>query len=189
MRLHISKGNTFSIKADGCSRDVNDLRVQSKPNGVLEFDFSRNLNRRSPVDIDITLPNLIASNLSGAAEATISGFGGGTTVMRFVLSGASKANVEGTSAQTHLDLSGASVLTLNGNTNLLTGTISGASELKAFTTPAQEVDISASGGSKAYVHAQNILRADATGGSRIVYKGSPTVKEITSSGGGQVIAE
>ena len=186
MHVHIQQADTFSIKATGCSRDINDLRVRQRDNGVLEIDFDRNLKRRDQVDIDITLPQLIAGNFSGASEAAISGFAGGTTNMRIVLSGASKAKVEGTTLQTQIDLSGASELDLSGNTNLLTGNISGASELNAFSATASEVDISASGGSKAYVFAQNMLRAEASGGSTIRYRGNPQVKEIVTSGGGKV---
>jgi hypothetical protein len=136
LRAKIQKGNTFGISAAGCSRDINDLRMSVSNNKELEIDFSRNLNKRSAVDINITMPSLVAANLSGAATANINGFQEGTTLMRMVLSGAAKAIVTGTTAQTQFDLSGASILTLSGTTNLLKGNLSGASELRAFDTPA-----------------------------------------------------
>ena len=189
LHVHLKKSETFSIKAEGCKRDIDDLRVRLRNNGQLEIDFDRNRTRRDPVEVDINLPNLASGVFSGAAQATIDGFAGSTNRLRVVLSGASKAELNGTTAETQVELSGASVLQISGNTTQLYGNISGASELKAFDATAAEVDIAASGGSKAFVFAQNKLTADASGGSEIRYRGNPPTKEIHNSGGGKVVAD
>lgn len=188
MQLHVVQGAQFSIKASGCNRDVSDLRIRETGGGI-EFDFKRNLKQRDPVYIDITLPALTAINLSGAAAADVDGFAGQTSTIRTVLSGASQLALIGTGVQTQVALSGASECTISGNTNLLTGNISGGSELRAFGATATEVDITTSGGSVAQVWARQILRADASGGSRVVYRGSPSVKETSVSGGAEIIAD
>ncbi|SHG01957.1 Putative auto-transporter adhesin, head GIN domain [Cnuella takakiae] len=188
IHLNITKGQTFSISAQGCNRDIDDLRLQMKPGNTLEFDFERNRIQRDVVEIDITLPQLSSVVLSGAAEGEIKGFENNAANLRMVLSGGSKARVEGTSIQTQFDLSGASRLWIKGQTNNLFGTLSGGSELQAAETTAIEVDISASGGAQATVHVSDMLFAEATRGARIRYKGNPGTKEIVTSGGGQVEA-
>jgi hypothetical protein len=66
IHLNITKGTSFSITAEGCRRDIDDLRLNRKPGNTLEFDFNRNRIQREVVEIDITLPQLSSVNLSGA---------------------------------------------------------------------------------------------------------------------------
>lgn len=189
MRLHITKGNTYSIRAEGCRRDIGDLRLQLKPGQALEIDFDENRVRRDEVRIDITLPHLLSVSLSGASRAQVDGFANNTSILRMMLSGASSAVLDGTAGQTQVELSGASRLQASGQTTKIFGNISGGSELRALEVAATEVDLTTSGGSTAFVHAGQILRAEASGGSRVVYRGAPQVKEIVTSGGGQVLPE
>ncbi len=189
LQVTIRKGTAFSIAATGCNRDIEDLRVQMKAGQTLAFDFKENRKQRDVVKVDITLPYLIALNLSGAAEGVVSGFANAPTSLRLVLSGASSARIDGTTIKTQIELSGASRLRLSGNTEELYGGISGGSELRAFDASAKEIDLSASGGAQAYVTVQDKFIAEASGGSRIVYKGNPGVKETATSGGGQIVQE
>lgn len=189
MQLTIKKGSNFSISATGCSRDVNDLRVRTTSSGMLEIDFDRKLKRRDEVYFDITLPTLLYAELSGAAESSITGFEDAETKLRIALSGASKATVNGAPIDVDADLSGASELNLSGTSRKIWATISGASELYAFNLTASEADITASGASKAFITAQDVLHANASGGSSIRYRGNPATKNINSSGGSEVVAD
>ena len=189
MHVTIQKGNTFSIEAEGCRRDIEDLNVRKVEGQSLEVSFKRSIKTRTAVYVNITMPIISALNLSGASEGQVNGFGGSTSNLRIVLSGASKARVQGTPYKTQFDLSGASKLFVEGATELLYGNISGASELQAFATNANEVDLSTSGGSMAYVVALHKLVAEASGGSKIIYKGNPATKDLVTSGGGQIIPD
>lgn len=71
-------------------------------------------------------------------------------------------------------LSGASAVTLEGNTETLYSTISGASALKAYKLNSNTTNITASGASSAKVFANNKINANATGSSTIKFKGEPT---------------
>jgi hypothetical protein len=97
--------------------------------------------------------------------------------------------MNGTGINTQIDITGASRLDVSGSTASLYGNISGGGKLNAYNLNSTEVDIDASGGSEAYVKVINTLFASASGGSKIYYKGTPAVKNIDTSGGGQVIQE
>jgi hypothetical protein len=127
--ITISKGSEFSIKANGCSSDLNDLEISLQSNHILNIKYKNFKNDRYRVDFTITMPLLVSANLAGASKGNISGFGGQNTVIRTVLSGASECTVSGTGINASFDISGASKLYLSGNTESLYGTISGASEL------------------------------------------------------------
>lgn len=73
-----------------------------------------------------------------------------------------------------------------GSADELIANVTSGSELAAFDLKARKVTVDASGGADADVFATSELRANSTGGSDIRYKGSPAVKEVTSSGGGDV---
>ena len=188
-QITIAKGNEFSIKANGCTGDLNDLELTVDGNHILDIRYKNYKQNRYRVDFLITMPQLIAANLSGAAKGTIHGFGGQNSVIRTVLSGASECTVTGTGINAAIDLSGASRLFLSGHTESLYGNISGASLLEAYDVAATEVDISVSGSSKAYVRPLEVFFAEATGSSHIYYKGNPVTKHFETSGNGRIIQE
>jgi len=185
----ITKGNEFSIKANGCATDLNDLELTLENNHILNIKFKNFRNDRYRVDFTITMPLLVSANLSGASKGIVSVFGGQNTVIRTVVSGASECSISGTGINASLDISGGSRLYLSGNTESLYGTISGASELRSYDVTATEVDISVSGSSKAYVRPLNVFFAEASGNSLVYYKGSPNTTHFETSGNSKIIHE
>lgn len=188
-QLTITKGNEFSIKANGCTSDLNDLELTLDANHILDIKYKNHQQNRYRVDFTITMPLLVSANLSGAAKGIINGFGGQNSVIRTVLSGASECTVSGTGINASLDISGASKLMISGNTESLYGSVSGASQLEAYNVAATEVDIDVSGSSKAYVHPLQVFFATASGNSLIYYKGNPATKHFETSGNGKIIQE
>lgn len=185
----ITKGNDFSIKANGCTADLNDLEVTLMSNQILDIKFRNYKRDRYRVDFTITMPSLVQLNLSGASKGNVNSFAGQNTVMRTVVSGASECTVNGTGINAAMDVSGASKLILKGNTESLYGQISGASEVRAYDVNATEVDIDVSGSSKAYVRPLQVFFASASGASRIYYKGNPATTHFETSGNGKIIQE
>jgi hypothetical protein len=184
----ITKGDNFSVKAKGPTYDINDMRVVLDANR-LTITFANRVQNRPRMDVFITMPTLSGITLSGAATGSVTGFAGQTITIRANLSGAAKCTVNGTGESVQMEVSGASELTLTGTATSLYGNITGGSKVFAYGLNSWETDVTASGGSTAWVKAENILYASASGGSRIYYKGSPTEKHIETSGGGQVIQE
>src|SRR5688572_12673488 len=185
----ISKGSEFSIKANGCSGDLNDLELNLESNHILNIKYKNFKNDRYRVDFTITMPHLVSVNLSGASRGNISGFAGQNSVIRTILSGASECSVSGTGINAQFDVSGASKLYLSGNTESLYGTVSGTSELRSYDVAATEVDISVSGSSKAYVRPLDVFFAEASGNSVVYYKGSPNTTHFETSGNSKIIHE
>ncbi len=186
----ITKGTDFSIRAKGCADDLADLDLKVTANqGALDIKFKNHRDNRYRVDFIITMPLLTNLHLSGAAKGDVSGFQGQNTVIRTILSGASECRLDGLGVNLSVEISGASKLTAVGNTENLYGSISGASSLDAYGATADEVDIMVSGSSKAWVKPVSSFFADASGDSRIYYKGNPTVKHLETSGNGRIIQE
>lgn len=186
--LVVQKGDSFLVKVKGPSDTVNDIDWDVN-NQILDIRYQQHWKQHPVVEVFITLPDLVQLNLSGAATGTVAGFQGTAHVLRTVLSGSSNCTITGTGASSQVDLSGSSQITISGTTGLLYGNLSGGSRLNAYGLAAESVDIAASGGSLGRVSVSNRLDADASGGSRIFYRGDPSVKNITISGGGRVIRD
>ena len=185
----ITRGSEFSIKASGCSADLNDLELTLESNHILNIKYKNFRNDRYRVDFTITMPRLVSVNLSGASKGVINGFQGQNSVIRTVISGASECSVSGTGINASFDISGASKLYLSGNTENLYGTISGVSELRSYDVAATEVDVSVSGSSTAYVRPLEVIYAEASGNSVVYYKGTPTTTHFETSGNSKIIRE
>ena len=185
----IDKGNNYNIKARGCADDIADLDLAVSNSGWLDINYKKFKSGRYRVDLFITVPQLASIDLSGAAQASIIGFGGQPTVIRNILSGASVCTMNGTAINANIELSGSSVLHLSGNTESLYGNITGNANLNSFNTEATEVDINVSGAAKAYVQPVQRFFAEASGDSRIYYKGNPPATNLVTNGNGRIIHE
>ncbi|MCB0559002.1 MAG: DUF2807 domain-containing protein [Lewinellaceae bacterium] len=185
-RLQIQPGETFSLTAEGCTRDLDELELDLH-NGELEIRYDRNRNNRRQVDITITMPALDGFNISGVAEANVLRFGAHDD-FHATVSGAAEASFSGDMEQLTVNLSGTAKLKLNGTTDNLEVQLSGNPRLEAYNLPAKVADIEASGAAKAWVLASESLRVDASGNCRIYYKGNPST-DIRLSGASEVVHE
>lgn len=185
----VIKGNDFQVKATGCPDDLAELDLTIEPGNALDIKYESYRANRYRVDFTITLPQLVSLNLSGIAKGTVSGFQGQNSVIRNIISGDAECSVNGTGINAQVELSGEGILNILGVTENLYGTISGNSRLNAYELAADEVDISTSGTSKSFVKPLQNLFAEASGESRVYYRGNPPVKNIVTSGNGKVIQQ
>lgn len=186
--INVKQGTSFSIKAKGCSNELNDL-VLSDQNGTLTIRYNQYKSDRYRVDFDITLPTLSSIALDGAATGTVTGSGQQTSFMKAVLSGTAKCTIEQLPVLVDAELSGASELTLNGTAPDLIAHLSGDAKLNAYTANFSDADVYTSGTASAKVVVQQSLFAQATGDSRIYYKGNPANVNAEQSGTAKVIHE
>ena len=188
--IDIKQGAAFSIKAKGCSNDLNDLNLSIDQTGkILSISYDRYRNDRYRVDFEITMPILNSVALSGAATGTVNGFGQQTSSLRAILSGTAKCTINQFPALVAAEQSGESVLNLTGASSDLIANLSGNSKLNAYTATFAEADVYTSGTSKVYVQVQNHLFASASGDSRVYYKGNPANVTAEQSGTAKVIHE
>lgn len=176
--VQIIKGNVCSISASGYPEDLEKLDVQLEGN-TLKFDLdaswswlSFNHNHKK-IKLLITMPRMKSAEFSGASHVNLHGFND-EEQMNITVSGAS--HLVGESIQADklvLELSGASHAKLSGRIAKLDLEISGASHLNAEELLSRDADIEASGASHAQVNIQKSLQVEASGASKVEYRGNP----------------
>lgn len=85
-----------------------------------------------------------------------------------------------------LNIAGASTVDLRGEYDAMQISLSGASKLDAEKTSIKDLHINCFGASKAEVNATKELWAQASGASKITYKGHPTLKRNMAVGGSKI---
>lgn len=132
---------------------------------ALHIGSSKSYNINRAITIKIGVPDLEAISSSGANKVSISAI---------------------KNAEMEVDSSGASKLTLAGETKKLKIDTSGASNIEAKELFAEKVDVDSSGAGYVSVYATAQLDASASGASRIDYYGNPATVNPEVSGGSSV---
>ncbi|SMO93081.1 Putative auto-transporter adhesin, head GIN domain [Saccharicrinis carchari] len=86
----------------------------------------------------------------------------------------------------NLNCTGGADMLIEGTTEKLTASASGGADINAKKLKAKHATVSASGGGDVEVFASESLTANASGGGDVNYSGSPKMKQINESGGGDV---
>lgn len=170
----------FRVEVEGQESDIDDLEAKVT-NGSLKIRYTqsgRNMNRKR-VQVRISMPALKGIHFSGASRSTVTGFGS-ENQMIVDISGASQATIEAKAKTLDVDVSGASNVSITGNAQKFQGKISGASSFKAEGLEVSQAEVNVSGASAAYLYVKEKLSADASGASRVRYRGSPSVNANTS---------
>lgn len=106
--------------------------------------------------------------------------------LKIQLSGASDFTGEVKIGKLRLDASGASNFRVSGTAEKVDIDVSGACDVKAYDLKTEYCKIEASGASTVRVTNNKELSAVASGGSNIFYKGSGSIREVSTSGGASV---
>ncbi|TXK36765.1 PspC domain-containing protein [Pontibacter qinzhouensis] len=185
--LQLKQGSEYDVQIRAEESELEKLKVSNK-NHQLTIEPRQKyfgvFEDSQPVLILITVPDLRKLELSGALKADIGRLE--TNSLELAVSGATKAMMNLQANRVNLDISGASTATLTGQVNHMVLDLSGASRLQASTCKAEEIDIETSGASKAEVHANRHLKAEASGGSSISYSGTPGYLNTDVSGAGKI---
>lgn len=139
---------------------------------------------RSPYTLEaaITMPDLRAIELSGAALARVEGFDG-LAELRLALSGASELRGSLSADEIDITASGSSSLRLEGTATGVTIEASGASSIDFAHLTTQAAELRLSGASRARLHVtERITDAELSGASRLRYAGNPTLGDVRTSG-------
>jgi hypothetical protein len=141
--------------------------------------------RRATMEADVTMPELTSLELSGATQATISGFES-TERLDVDVSGASQLRGDIEAGDARFEVSGASQVTLSGSAGDVTINVSGASTANLADFSVGDASVEASGASKVTVNTSGRLDAEASGASSVFYLGNPTLGNIDTSGASSV---
>ena len=181
--VDISQGEGFSVIIRVDDNLVEHLQVV-KEGSTLKTGLDPNRNytaSNATLEAELTMPELTGLDLSGASQATISGFKSAND-LSVDLSGASSLFGDIEAAKTNFDLSGSSDAKLSGSGQETTIDITAGSQIDLSNFPVVDVTVNAAGGSTATVNTSGKLNADASGASQIYYLGDPILGEIDTSG-------
>jgi hypothetical protein len=120
----------------------------------------------STLKAEITMPDLQEVQFSGGANGNATGF---------ILPHDFRA-----------ELSGGSILRMDGEAENLAVACSGGSRLELSEFAVTNANVDFSGGSQGTINLDGILDADLSGGSRLFYIGNPTLGDISTSGGSTI---
>ncbi|MFT3680870.1 MAG: DUF2807 domain-containing protein [Ferruginibacter sp.] len=183
----ITSGNNFSIKAKGGVDDINELRMQVA-GGDLRIDYPVYRSNRKRVHIYITMPLISSFDFRGDCFGSVAGFQQAGVIGK--LSGAADFSLDTDVNELNVFISGTSKLTAVGRAVKLNAESSGKAQYNGFAVKeTAEAIVTTTGQARAYLSVSQILEADASGQSRIYYKGNPSAKNITQSGEAKVINE
>jgi len=139
------------------------------------------------LEAEVTMPELTGLELSGASDGSVTDFTSSEALYAEV-SGASSLRGDIEAGGVRFDVSGASDVKLRGSGEDLVMDVSGASSADLADFPVADADIQVSGASSAAVNVSGRLDVEASGASRVRYRGSPTLGSVDSSGGSSIDA-
>lgn len=192
----VQPGATFSVIAKGDQRNLDDLDVVVR-NGALSAEYRTQRNRKFATAFTITMPTLRSAKFSSGVHSTVKGFANAAN-LAIELNGGAHGTFEVLAKQTDVVVSGGSKLdlktpqittnddTVTGRIDQLTVDASGGSTVQAFNYGAAAVNAKASGASHAEITATQSLVADASGASKIRYRGNPAQVNQNSSGASKI---
>ncbi len=188
--LYLSQGKEEGVAISGSSDEVKQ-RIRTEVRGTtlhIYFD-GKGWNWKSWGNTKskayVTFKDLKKVEASGACNVVttepikVSDF-------KIDFSGASDFKGDVTVTNLTVSASGASNIRINGNADNASIETSGASNLRAYDLKADYCKTEASGASNIRITVNKELKADASGGSSIYYKGDGVIKDISTSGGASV---
>lgn len=138
--------------------------------------------RSGRITIYVTMPEVRALELSGGSNGTIEALQ--TDDLRLDLSGGSRLSIDTlTAEQLTAELSGGAEIRVgDGTVTEQTVNVSGGGEYLLEDVRSDIANLDLSGGSRAEIWVLERLRVDASGGSNLTYRGSPTTEQDISGG-------
>ncbi|MCL2727504.1 MAG: DUF2807 domain-containing protein [Bacteroidales bacterium] len=164
----------FKADISGASK-VNGLRLHTE-----DADIETSGAGSTTMEINANRTSIKAS---GSSRHNING---SMNQVNMEVSGASRIQANIKSDRIRLEASGASNITFEGEATQAKVSLSGASSLTAQKMIVKEMEVSASGASKANVHVTESLSPSLSSSSRLVYEGSPQINNIKISSGATI---
>jgi len=181
--VKIIQGESFKVKAIGDENDLEDVNIELNgewlvadyggiDNNKFDFDLSDFKDNSRKIKLIIQAPMIDELDVSGATVAEMKT--GDMQSLVIDISGASQFELEtGKIDNFNLEISGASQINIDGESEVSTFDVSGASTINALHFDSKIVVAEASGASTAKLKAIEKLQAETSGVSTIKYKGNP----------------
>lgn len=182
--VEIGQDSSYSVKVE-VDNNLQQFVETYKEGDILRVRLANNINidPTRQMKIYVSAPNYRRLEASGACGLNSRNRLSSNDPIEVGLSGACHGNLEIKAPKVSLDLSGASNLTLRGETKELFIQGSGSSDVKAFEMLSETADIDVSGAGNIDVFASAKINASASGASNIRYKGNASVNSDVSGAG------
>lgn len=181
VRIHIAPVQSLTVLSNSLSVVNTEVR-----DGVLYVDAPQ--VRYAAIKLDVTVPELKSIRVTGACEVKSD-----DVLRQSVLDINSAGTAELDFAMSvdtlRVTVDGATEIDLRGTAKDATIALNGAGEIDAYNLVAQNMHINCAGASKAEINVQSELWAQAMGASKIVYRGTPSIKQKMEVGGGKIVAD
>ncbi|WP_138993812.1 DUF2807 domain-containing protein [Larkinella sp. C7] len=174
MNVLVTDGPTYSLTARGSRRAIANVKVRLRGKWLKIGSSFFFWHRQYDLLLTITTPTLNKLDVSGACTVQLTGFKE-LHGLDIDITGASNVSLEGEVQTLNIDITGASRLTLVGRGHNLTADITGASALHALKYPVEDATVEVTGACTAQIFATRVLKAEATGASKVEYQGEPSV--------------
>jgi Putative auto-transporter adhesin, head GIN domain len=185
IEVYYRQDSVFSIKVETDENliDYLDIDADYRYNLVVSIKEGYRLSASDKIKVHITSPLIAIMEASGASGIYSQGIITTDAIMDIDVSGASRVKLELNAPSVKVNISGASTINLAGKTEQMEITASGASIANCFEITAAFANANVAGASRAELFVTNKLKADASGASSIIYKGSAEVNKNESGAG------
>lgn len=175
--IQVLAGATTGVQLKGYKNILDNIETKQK-DGYLVIKVKEGIiiNTDEHLMVEITTPTLDKLFISGAANATLSGYVS-SKVFDMDVTGAGDVTISNLNTQRlNVHLSGAGTVLINsGLVDNAQYKITGAGNLKAFSLICSNVEAVVSGAGNVELHVTKTLNAKITGVGNISYKGSPAI--------------
>ena len=186
-KVDVRRSDAFGVSVTVDDNFLEHLVVEQR-GGTLRIGLESGISTRGDVTIEarVTMPELRRISLSGASRAELAAFSSDERIDIRVL-GASSVTGELTAGIAQIDVSGASSADLTGTAREASLNVSGASRLDLAGFTVERATVELSGASRADLTVTGTIEAvNASGASRLVYRGSPAIGRVSTSGASTV---
>jgi hypothetical protein len=163
-QVEIVSGKDFSVEVQTDDNLVQFVKTEVD-GSTLEISLDKKVSSRSDLIVRVTAPNIQKIESAGVSKINASGIKNDSLA---------------------IDSSGASKISVSGETAKLTVEVSGAGSVNAEDLKAVDADIDANGACKISVNVSGSLKTDASGASHVTYTGDPKTVDNHQSGVGSV---
>lgn len=187
IELYITQGDTQKVVVE-TDDNLQKIFITKVEDDILKIYTDRWFVNSKSLKVKVVVKDLIMVSCSGGSDAfTEKPFTAGNLAIN--LSGGSDANLELKATEITGHISGGSDLYMKGTVVNFNLEASGGSDCKAYDLTATKANLTASGGSDVYITVNDELKAVASGGSDIKYRGTAKIVDANSSGGSDIYRE
>jgi hypothetical protein len=177
----IRKSESYSIRVE-VDDNIKQYVLAHQSGNAVSIGLEDNSYSNVTMNVTIETPDVSSIEASGASSIRLDGFVLDHD-LQVVASGASLINGNLTAREVTFNLTGSSNVELTGGANVLSVYGTGATQLSLFDFPVMTCKVNMTGGSVSNVRVSDYLEVSLTGGSVLRYKGNPSTKIISVTGG------